>query len=154
MSPQGIVPSRSVRDYEQLVCAVIARFEDGLPLPTNDMIEQDEQRVAMAVYRLLGISLEYWSRLTHAERKPHLEQLLTLLLRGKPEAETGMQPAKRTGRRKKTEKDSASLVVAALNKWHGNEGGSVTNHEHATNRGLGEKFGLSKNALSRFLKDQ
>jgi hypothetical protein len=65
----------------------------------------------------------------------------------------GQRPGKRrTGRPKKTEKDSETLVVAALSKWHGYEGGSVTNYEPATNRGLADKFHLSPNALSRFLK--
>jgi hypothetical protein len=65
----------------------------------------------------------------------------------------GGRPAKRKiGRPKKTEKDSATLVVAALNKWHGYD--SVTNFDPATNRVLAEKYGVSPNALSRFLKDR
>jgi hypothetical protein len=74
------------------------------------------------------------------------------------------RPAKRkTGRPKNSEKDSATKVVAALSMHHGYEGGSVTNYEPATNRGLvdvanrrlaaGER-GLSENALSRFLTDK
>jgi hypothetical protein len=69
-------------------------------------------------------------------------------------ADNDEQRARRSGRRKKTEKDSAPLVVAALNKRHGYEGGSVTKYEPATNRGLADRFGTSPNALSRFLKDQ
>jgi hypothetical protein len=63
------------------------------------------------------------------------------------------KPNKRpTGRPKKTEKDSATKVVAALAKHHGfEENGSVTNYEPASNRGLAEAYGLSPNALSRFL---
>jgi hypothetical protein len=63
------------------------------------------------------------------------------------------QPAKRrSGRPLKSEKDSATKVIAALNAHHGyGEGGSVTNPEPATNRGLAESYDLSANALSRFL---
>jgi hypothetical protein len=75
---------------------------------------------------------------------------------GRRHQEEGSQRTgkRRTGRPKKTEKDSETLVVAALSKWHGYEGGSVTNYEPATNRGLAGQSGLSKNALSRFLKKQ
>ncbi len=68
----------------------------------------------------------------------------------------GRRPASRKiGRPKKTEKDSATKVVAALSAHHGyGEGMSITNRQPATNRGLAEKYGLSANALSRFLKDQ
>jgi hypothetical protein len=68
-----------------------------------------------------------------------------------PDGRRGGQPAKRTGRPKNTEKDSASKVIAALNVHHGYEGGSVTNYEPAKNRQLA---GVSKNALSRFLADK
>ena len=46
------------------------------------------------------------------------------------------------------------MVVSALCIHHGYESGSVTCFEAATNRGLAERFGLSPNALSRFLKEQ
>ena len=60
---------------------------------------------------------------------------------------------RRTGRPKKTEKDSATKVIAALSRHHGyQEGGSAMNHDPATNRGLADDFELSENALSRFLK--
>jgi hypothetical protein len=75
---------------------------------------------------------------------------------GSPEARNGGRPAKRRiGRPKKTEKDSATKVIAVLSKWHGYEDGSVTNLEPATNRGLADgKFGLSANALTRFLANR
>ena len=69
-------------------------------------------------------------------------------------AKSDKQSARRTGRRKKTEKDSATLVIAALTGWHRYENGSVTNYESATNRGLAKKYDLAQNALSRFLKEQ
>jgi hypothetical protein len=60
---------------------------------------------------------------------------------------------RKTGRPKKTERDSATKVIAALSKHHGyEEGGSAMNHDPATNRGLADDFDLSENALSRFLK--
>jgi hypothetical protein len=64
-----------------------------------------------------------------------------------------VRPAKnRTGRPKKTEKDSAAKVVAALSQHHGyGEGMSVMSREPATNRGLADQYDLSANALSRFL---
>ena len=59
---------------------------------------------------------------------------------------------RRAGRPKSTEKDSATKVIAALAAHHGyEENGSVTNYEPATNRGLAKEYGLSPNALSRFL---
>jgi hypothetical protein len=59
---------------------------------------------------------------------------------------------RRTGRPKRTEKDSTTKVVAALSKHHGyEENGSVTNYEPATNRELAKEYDLSPNALSRFL---
>jgi hypothetical protein len=62
---------------------------------------------------------------------------------------------RRIGRPKKSEKDSTTKVVAALSAHHDyQEGGSVTDYEPATNRGLAEEFDLSANALSRFLKAQ
>ena len=69
----------------------------------------------------------------------------------------------RPGRRKKSERDSDSLALAALCKHHGLDGNSVGNFEHATNRGLAAEFNkgkkanelkLSENALSRFLKNK
>jgi hypothetical protein len=67
----------------------------------------------------------------------------------------GSGPAKhRTGRPKKTEKDSATKVIAALSKHHGYENGSVTNYAPATNRGLAGQYRLGGNALSRFLKER
>jgi hypothetical protein len=61
---------------------------------------------------------------------------------------------RKTGRPKKEEKDSATKVVAALSAHHGyEEGMSVTNPEPATNRGL-RRYGVSGNALTRFLKDK
>ena len=64
------------------------------------------------------------------------------------------QKTPRVGRPKNTEKDSATIVLAALTAHHGYENGSVTNFEAATNRGLAAQFGLSPNALSRFLKSR
>lgn len=61
---------------------------------------------------------------------------------------------KRTGRPRKDEKDSATKVIAALTKHHGYENGSVTNFEPATNRGIAHEYGLSQNALSRFLNEK
>jgi hypothetical protein len=64
----------------------------------------------------------------------------------------GTSGRRRAGRRRKTEKDSAAEVIAALSKHHGyDEDGSVTNREPATNQGLAEAYGLSNNALTRFL---
>ncbi|MBI1913227.1 MAG: hypothetical protein HYS12_00460 [Planctomycetes bacterium] len=85
-------------------------------------------------------------------------------LQWRAEQESAAERGKRRpGRPKKTEKDSATFVVAALNKWHGYEGGCVTNYEPASNRGLADLFNkgskhkdyrLSENALSRFLKER
>jgi hypothetical protein len=58
---------------------------------------------------------------------------------------------RRVGRPTNTEKDSATIVVAALTSHHGYENGAVTQFAPATNRGLATQFGLSPNALSRFL---
>jgi hypothetical protein len=66
--------------------------------------------------------------------------------------DTAKPSKRRTGRPRKDEKDSATKVIAALTAHHGyGEGLSVTHYEPATNRGLAEEYGLSKNALSRFL---
>lgn len=65
------------------------------------------------------------------------------------------QARRKTGRPKKSEKDSETKVVAALSKHHGYEpGGSVSNYEPAKNRDLAKEFDLSGNALSRFLTDK
>jgi hypothetical protein len=61
---------------------------------------------------------------------------------------------RRSGRPRTTEKDSATKVIGALNRHHGYDNGSVTNLTPATNRGLQKAYGLSSNALSRFLKDR
>lgn len=59
---------------------------------------------------------------------------------------------RKTGRPNNAEKDSATKVVAALCKHHGYEdNGSIVDYTPATNRGLAERYGLSANALSRFL---
>jgi hypothetical protein len=72
---------------------------------------------------------------------------------GAAEGECGERPSKRrTGRPKRSEKDSATKVIAALAAHHGyGVGMSVTNFEPATNRGLAEEYGMAANALSRFL---
>jgi hypothetical protein len=69
---------------------------------------------------------------------------------------SNVRPAKyRTGRPKKTEKDSVAKVVAALSQHHGyGEGMSVMNREPATNRGLADQYDLSPNSLSRFLTNK
>jgi hypothetical protein len=61
---------------------------------------------------------------------------------------------RRVGRPTKSEKDSATKVLAALTAHHGYESGSVTEHAPASNRGLAAQFGLSPNALSRFLRSR
>jgi hypothetical protein len=106
----------------------------------------------------------YLTRAGRAERARHEELGRNQSVDGKPSAEElppeSRPPAKvaptkrRGGRPKKTEKDSATKVVAALSAHHGYESGSVTNYVPATNRGLAERFGVSKNALTRFLKDR
>jgi hypothetical protein len=70
-------------------------------------------------------------------------------------------PRKKTGRPPKTEQDAATKVLSALCRHHGYElGGSVTNPEPATNRGLAALYNqglagrdrMGDNALARFLK--
>jgi hypothetical protein len=59
------------------------------------------------------------------------------------------------GRPKSAVKGSDAKVIAALNLHHGYEGGGcLSNREPAENRLLAAVFGLSENALSRFLKDK
>lgn len=69
----------------------------------------------------------------------------------------------RTGRRRKEEKDSADLVIAALTLHHGYQNGNVANDEPATNRSLAEMWNrggkpgkrkLADNALTRFLNNK
>lgn len=61
---------------------------------------------------------------------------------------------KQRGRKRKHEKDSDQLVIAALAKHHQYDSGSVLNYEPATNRGLAKNYKLSNNALSRFFEDK
>lgn len=151
MPLKEIVPPRSFRTYDQLHSAVIARLEVDLPLPMNDMIEQDEQRVAMAVQALLKLSPEYWSRLCHAERKPWLEQVLALQWQEK-------QRTNRTGRPRKGESDKEQLVIGALVRHHCYQpGGSITNYEPAKTSQLSalasnEHVQVSGATVSRFFK--
>lgn len=62
--------------YDQMVCTLLSRLTDGLPLPDMDMIERDEQRVAMTVCKATGITPEYWAKLSKPEREPWLEETL------------------------------------------------------------------------------
>ena len=86
----------------------------------------------------------------------HDEKTYNLLESRLPPSKSSKQPAARkTGRPKKNEKDLATKVTAALGAHHKYKtDGSVTNYEPATNRDLAEKYGLSENALSRFLTDK
>lgn len=84
-----------------------------------------------------------------------------LRARGSGNGNVGAVPPRRkTGRPRKTDKDSAAKVVAALRAWHEyQEDGSVGNYEPASNRELADRYGkggsgLAPNALSRFLKDK
>ena len=130
-------PRRVIAERLRVLLDAAALLPDAPPTPF-DAVAVLAERTLPGVVRLVKV-LREWAR---AASPPQ------------PEAGGVGQPGRRTGRPKKIEKDSATLVVAALSKWHGYEGGSVTNPEPATNRGLADGYGLSPNALSRFLKDR
>lgn len=95
-------------------------------------------------------NVKNWPDVREVIAEIQLEETKAKLLR-----DSAKPSKRRTGRPKKTERDSATKLIAALTAHHGyEEDGGLANYEPATNRGLADKYNLSKNALSRFLTEK
>lgn len=54
--------------YETACAKLLAHLSEGLPLPHFWMLEENEQKVTVAVIEHTAMSLEKWDRLTPPER--------------------------------------------------------------------------------------
>lgn len=158
--------------YDNLFVTILAKTNPGA-LPHLFDREENEQRVRKVVCATTGLRPQDWATLSPPERVPWMEDAAAKLPDNEPKdsSEEQAEPTKeetakpvttavqkptrrRPGPRANAEKDSATIVVAALTKHHGYENGSVGHYTPATNPGLAEKYGLANNALTRFLSDK
>jgi hypothetical protein len=126
----------------------------GNQLPLSEIPEHLKPALSPAMVEPCLVHIPPLGLLTDAAPRVYLTTAGRAAWAGHDEPGGSQNVKRRGGRPKKTEKDSATKVVAALNAHHRYESGSVTNYEAASNRGLAERFGVSQNALTRFLKDR
>jgi hypothetical protein len=144
------------------------RYSGDCP-PPEETLEEGYEREKDARQRAEANADAYRQRALTAEAEL-IKHVVVAPTQGEPvtpSPPTANQPTqqpksqrKKGGRPKKNEKDSPTKVLAALCKHHGYEpGGSVTNVEPATNRGLAAQYNkgvtgrarMGNNALTRFL---
>lgn len=66
--------------YDQLTARLISLLDgDILPLPTFGDLERHEQRIAIAVQEVTGMTPEHWATLDKPSREPWLEKTITAL---------------------------------------------------------------------------
>jgi len=71
-------------NYERLVVKLVCLVTDGLPLPDPDMIERNEERVAIEVCRWTKMTPDVWANLTEVKREPWIQNVLDMMEKEQP----------------------------------------------------------------------